>query len=508
MIAADKRKAVFLLHQDGMGMREMTRRLGIGRNTLKRILALQGEMPNVTREEKHPVDPELLRRLYEQCDGWVQRVHEKLCEEENIAVPYQTLTRKLRSLGISTVAEERCDRVPDEPGAEMQHDTSIYTVLLGGQRVRVVASLLYLRYSKRRYLKFSHIFTRFKMKCFFHEALTFWGYAAPECIIDNTNLARLRGCGAEAVIVPEMEAFGKTYGFHFKCHEKNHPDRKAGEERSFYTVETNFLPGRTFESLEDMNVQALEWATVRMEQRPQTKARLIPAKVFEHEYSYLIELPEHLPSPYLLHERDTDQYGFIAFAGNFYWVPGTKREIVKVIEYGDQIHLCLGRECVAQYMLPTVGIRNQQFSPPGQPAPRSNANNRKRPTLDEEKRLRALSPGVDAYLSFALKPMGIARHRFIRELYALSKQMTLPLFIQTVERALHYRVTGIATLWRIAQLYLNQGDAILPSPSVDEKFKDRATYQDGCLTDTPDFTAYDQLLEDENKEEDKEENDG
>ena len=40
---------------------------------------------------------------------------------------------------------------------------------------------------------------------------------------------------------------------------------KAGEERSFWTVETNFLPGRAFQSLEDLNAQALAWATVRLD---------------------------------------------------------------------------------------------------------------------------------------------------------------------------------------------------------------------------------------------------
>ena len=84
----------------------------------------------------------------------------------------------------------------------MQHDTSLYQVELAGRRVQLVASLIYLRYSKRRYLKFYRAFDRFRMKCFFHQALMFWGYAARQCIIDNTNLARLRGTGAHAVIRP------------------------------------------------------------------------------------------------------------------------------------------------------------------------------------------------------------------------------------------------------------------------------------------------------------------
>ena len=67
------------------------------------------------------------------------------------------------------------------------------------------------------------------------------------------------------------------------CHEIKHRNRKAGEERSFWTVETNFLPGRTFQSLEDSTQQALAWSTVRMDNKPQGKTGLIPAKAFEHE---------------------------------------------------------------------------------------------------------------------------------------------------------------------------------------------------------------------------------
>jgi len=497
MIDADKRKAVFLLHEEGMGAREIAQRLGVGRNTVRRVIALKGEMPSARRCEKQPLSPELLRRLYEQCDGWIQRVHEKLTEEEHVEVPYQTLTRKLRALGISMARSERCAQIPDEPGGEMQHDTTVYPLLIGGLQGRVIASLLYMRYSKRRYLKFYRTFNRFRMKCFFHEALMFWGYSAGDCIIDNTNLARLRGTGAEALIVPEMEAFGRQYGFRFRCHERGHANRKAGEERSFWTVETNFLPGRTFQRIGDLNAQALDWATTRMDHRAQGKAKLIPAKAFEHERGFLTALPPQLPAPYLLHERGTDQYGYVAFGGNFYWVPGTTREPVRALEYAGRLQLCIGTASVAEYPLPAEGVRNAKFSPPGQPSPPGHPRNCKQPTQEEEKRLRAISPSVDEYLNFALKPQGVARHRFLRELFVLSAQMTVALFIQTVERALRYRIISVDTLRRIAQLYLNQGEVTLPSPPVDEGFRDRDAYRQGHLTDAPDFSKYDKMLEED-----------
>jgi hypothetical protein len=217
------------------------------------VVKQEGKMPNCLRKDKIEIDQELLERLHQECDGWIQRVHEKLTEEEGIHVGYPTLTRMLREMGISKPHNPRCDRVPDEPGDEMQHDTSPYKIKLSGKRTKVTASLIYLRYSKRRYLRFYRNFNRFGMKCFFHEALMHWEHSAKVCIIDNTNLARLRGTGKNAVMCPEMRAFAEHYGFQYVCHELGHSDRKAGNERSFWIVETNFFPGRQFENMEDLN---------------------------------------------------------------------------------------------------------------------------------------------------------------------------------------------------------------------------------------------------------------
>ena len=499
MIEADKRKAIYLLHQEGMSLHEIARRFGISRNTIRAVIQNKGEMPVSTRRDKTKIDTDLLERLYQECDGWIQRVHEKLVEEQGIQVKYSTLTRLLRELGIGKPQETRCERVPDKPGAEFQHDTSVYQIKLSDIPNRLIASLMYLRYSKRRYLRFYRVFNRFRMKCFLHEGLMHWGYAAHECIIDNTNLARLRGTGKHAVIVPEMEAFANQYGFLFVCHEKGHPNRKAGEERSFYTVETNFFPGRRFENLEDLNRQALDWATVRMNNRPVADTGLIPAKAFEYERAYLVDLPRHLPPPYRIHERGTDQYGYASFDGSYYWVPGTKREDVKVLEYSDLLKIYLNRKCVAAYPLPADGVKNQRFSPEGMPPPRHQPNNRKRPTEEEEKRLRAMSPAGATYLDFVLKGEGgIQRHRFIRELFALSNRMPSSVFIQTLERALRYRITSIEILERIALLCMTQDTQILPCVDVDEGFRQREAYLEGSLTDVPDFSLYDKMLEENN----------
>ena len=502
MIDPDMRNAIFQLHQEGMSLWEISRRLHVSRNAVRTIVRQQGKITRKERKDKIQIDPELLQRLYHECDGWIQRIHEKLVEEEQIEVGYSTLTRMLGKLGLGRDRPARCDRVPDEPGAEMQHDTTIYQVKLAGQRTKLIASLLYLRYSKRRYLKLYRVFNRFVMKCFLHEALMFWGCAARQCIIDNTNLARLRGAGKRAVIVPEMNAFSRRYGFQFVCHAIDHPNRKAGEERSFWTVETNFLPGRIFDSLEDLNGQALQWATERMEHRPQTKTRLIPAKAFEHERDYLNLLPRHLPAPYQVHKRGTDQYGYVAFGANYYWVPGSRRDDVKVLQYADRLKIFQQQSCLAEYPLPGDGVRGQHYSPPGQPQPRHQPRNRHRDARQEEQHLRALGAEVAAYLDYALSAPGIQRHRFTRELFAFSRKVTRGAFVKTVQRALRYRIVDLATLRRIAWLCISQEEDVLPQADVDEDFQQRPAYREGCLTEEPDLSVYDQLFEEDEEDED------
>lgn len=107
MIEADKRKAIYLLHQEGMELRQIAQRLKVSRNTVRAIIEQEGAMPQSTRKDKIRIDPDLLRRLYEECEGYAQRVHEKLVEEEGIQVTYPTLTRMLRELEISKRVKAR-----------------------------------------------------------------------------------------------------------------------------------------------------------------------------------------------------------------------------------------------------------------------------------------------------------------------------------------------------------------------------------------------------------------
>jgi len=494
MIKHDSRKLIYLLH-DHMSIREIAKTFCLSPTTVASIIEQKGEMPIANREDKIEIDKELLTKLYKECNGYVERVHEKL-QERNIEIGYSTLTRLLRDLEISVTPKQRCDQVPDEPGSEMQQDTTVYSIKLGEKPTKLVAAILYFRYSKIRYLKFYPNFNRFQMKCFFHEALKFFGCSAKTCIIDNTNLARLvgSGTGKNAVIALEMACFSKQYGFEFKCHALGHPNRKAGNERSFFTTETNFLPGRTFTNLEDLNKQALEWATVKMFNRAVSKTDLVPAKAFEYEQTYLIKLAPYIPAPYIEHERITDQYGYVSFSGNFYWIPGTRRDNVKVLQYDRELKIYRNRELLGEYLLPAHGVKNEKIFPNGCSKPEYQPKNRKKPTLNEEQFLRNFAVEVSEFLDYALQSKGIERHRFIRQLYGLCKSLGQQVFVETVKRARQYHVTDIETIEKIAVLKM-KGNGSLPLVQIKEEFEHRESYLDGKYSQDVDLTIFDKILE-------------
>ncbi len=500
MIDPDKRTTVIQLHSSGRSKREIARLLGISRNTVSAIIETDGRMPEIRRKDEIKLDTERIEQLYRECEGRVQRVHEILVETDGVRVAYSTLSRKLRDMGLGTVKKPRAARVPDAEGQEMQHDTTVHFVQVGSKKIKLVASLLYFRYSKVRYLKFYRNFDRFRMKCFLHEALTYYGYTADTCIIDNTNLARLRGRGENAVIVPEMERFAHRYGFTFICHALNHPNRKAGNERGFYTVETNFFPGRRFESLEELNRSALKWATERLYNRPVGKVGLIPAKAFEHEQTFLNKLPAYVEAPYRDHRRIVDQYGYAAFGANYYWIPDTDTKEVTLLEYDHWLKIFIDKQLMATYELPREGIRNQIFHPPGQAKPRHRPNNRKQTSSREEGVLRSLSKEVDQWLSFALNKKGTLRHRFIKEIYGLHLKLAPALFNRAIQRAFEYRVTDIRNIEGIAGWLVNQSEYRLPEVDVNYEFRNRPAYLEGACTDPVDLTCYDNLLKENDHE--------
>ena len=485
------------LFEHGKRKKEIARILRLNIKTVRNILD-SDPTDKTPRPDKIVVDYALLKSLHQQCDGYAQRIFEILTEEHKIPIGYSTLTRLLREYGIGRPPKPPHQQHPDIPGEEMQHDTSVYTVQLGGRPRKVICSGLYFRFSKMRYVKFFFVFNRFVLKCFFYEALKFFGYCAKICIIDNTSLVIHYGTGERAVFCPEMLQFAKQYGFQWKAHRVRLANRKAGKERNFLTLQTNFFPGRTFRDLEDLNQQVFQWATQRFATRPLSRTRLIPCELFEQEKPHLLKLPDSIQPPYRHHLRIVDGYGYVALHANYYWVPQKPHGKLTLIEYPKTMTVYQSNRKLIEYLLPASDVKNQKFAPPGASGPSRAPLNRRYGCRQEENKLRAIHQVCAAYLDYVQSAASKIRFKpkFIRDLYRLSTQLSRPLFLKTIRRAVKYQISSVDSLERIAAVLIQQELSVPPATPQWEPYEDRAAYQQGRFSSEADLQQYQRLLED------------
>ena len=311
MLDQTTRAAILRLRLEGHGSRSIATALGISRNAVREVLrAGTAEVPRLVRPELGEAHRSEIAALYVDCKGNLVRVHEKL-RDAGATLSYQALTAFCRRHGIGHAPVKPAGQYHFEPGEEMQHDTSPHDAKIGAKLRRVQTASLVLCHSRMIFIECFPSFTRFACKLFLADALRYFGGAARRCMIDNTHVVVLRGTGREMVPVPEMAAFAERYGFTFAAHEKGDANRSARVERPFDYVENNFLAGREFRDLDDLNAQALAWCD-RTNAAHRRHLHASPRDLFAAERSRLVPLPIWVPDVYLLHHRIVDVEGYVS----------------------------------------------------------------------------------------------------------------------------------------------------------------------------------------------------
>jgi hypothetical protein len=212
-----------------------------------------------------------------------------------------------------------------------------------------------------------------------------------------------------------------------------------------------------------------------------------------------MKLPGYIEPPYRNHIRGIDQYGYVAFDGNFYWVPEQVHGKLTVIEYDRSISIYHNHRKLEEYPLPAEGVKNVPFAPPGLTPPRQAPRSRKYGCKEEEKLLRGMGPPCRAYLDYVQsKECKIPyKPKFIRQLHRLSKKMSEPMFLKTVERALDYHIDSIASVERIAEQLVRNEMQLLPELPLPDQYESRKSYQEGRFSAEADPRRYNELLEEQ-----------
>jgi transposase len=438
--------SVRTLQAQGQSLREISRLLRLSRNTVRRILRAPQRRP-ARAAGPDPALQQRLAQVYARSRGNAVRMGQILAEEDELRLPYSTLTRWVREAELRE-PPKRSGEYHFAPGDEMQHDTSPHRLELAGKTVTAQCAGLTLAYSRRLFIQYYPRFTRFECKHFLLQAAQFMDGTAPRCVIDNTSVVLAGGAGADAVIAPEMAAFARSLGFEFMAHGVNDPDRKGRIEKHFAWVERNYLPGRSFASFEDLNAQARRWCIEVANAKPRRALGMSAEAAYVMEKPRLRCLPTLLPAVYEVFDRVVDLYGFVSVDTNRYSVPERLvGKTVTVYKHYASIEIHYRRISVAIHPR-LLGVRDARHTLPGhhtvpQRAPRQ-------PSLHAQL-LRGEHAALDAYVGALTVHLSGRGTRALNRLLQLKRSYPAEPFLAAVQQALKY---GLFDLNRLETLVL------------------------------------------------------
>jgi transposase len=449
MLDQTTRAAVLRLRLEGHGTRAIATALGVSRNAVRDVLRTgTAEVPRLERPELGDAHRVEIAALYIDCKGNLVRVHEKL-RDAGATLSYQALTAFCRRNGIGHEPVKPAGQYHFGPGEEMQHDTSPHDAKIASKLRRVQTASLVLCYCRMIFIQCFASFTRFACKLFLADALHYFGGAAHRCMIDNTHVVVLHGTGKNMVPVPEMAAFADRYGFTFAAHEKGDANRSARVERPFDYVENNFLAGRDFRDLDDLNAQALAWSD-KVNAAHRRHLHASPRELFAVEQPHLVPLPIWVPDVYLLHHRIVDVEGYVSVNAFRYSAPWQLiGRQVEVRETKAEVQIFEGPRLVGTHRKAQDLGQGRATLPEHRP-PRGQGGTPSAPAVEERQLLEA-APEIAGYVA-ALKQRAAGRGTVaLRRLQRLLREYPRRPVIEAIRAAETY---GLFDLERLERMVL------------------------------------------------------
>ena len=447
MLDQTTRSAILRLHKEGHGARGIGRVLGISRGSVRRVLASgSDQVPQMDRAERAEPHRDDILALYATCKGNLVRVHEEL-GAAGVTLSYPALTAFCRRHGIGCEPPVPSGHYDFLPGQEMQHDTSPHQAEIGGRARRIQTASLALCYSRMLFFQCYPNFRRFECKVFLTDALTYFEGACGRCMIDNTHVIVLSGTGRQMVPVPEMAAFGERFGFEFVAHALGHANRSAYVERPFDYIENNFLAGRRFASMEDLNGQGRTWCD-KVNATTKRHLHASPRELFAVERAAIKPLPAFVPEVYELHHRTVDTEGFVNVRRNRYSAPWKLiGRDVEARESKERVDIFDGPRRVASHKRVLEPVDARVIVPEHRP-PRSEGVFARHAMPVEEKRLGERLPESAGYVAL-LRKRGRGGMRDLRWLLRMVGDYPPRPMRDALLEALHYGMTDLDRLERM-----------------------------------------------------------
>jgi transposase len=310
-------------HVDKLSQREIARALKVDRGTVRRAL----------KREHVPTQPSRVR-------GSIVDPFRKDVDELLAATPTLTAVRLLEELQrrgfpgrITAVriflAKIRERRQRDafvrrvfHPGEAAEVDwMKCGSIEVGGRKRTISAFVMTLCYSRMLYLEFtfSEAFEEF-LRCHVN-AFGFFGGVPRKILYDNLKSVVLAHVGPDVRYNPRFIDFAGHYFFKPVACNARAGWEKGRVERANRYIRENFLLGRTFRSLEELNAAAVAWRDEKANKRIHKTTGRRPIDLFGDDKARLLALPEAPYDTRILRSVRVTPDCRVAFENNTYSVP-------------------------------------------------------------------------------------------------------------------------------------------------------------------------------------------
>ena len=233
-------------------------------------------------------------------------------------------------------------RSTTEPGEAYQMDWGFTKVAdYDGSEYNAACFAMVCHHCGQRYIEF---FPNAKQENLFIGMLHAFGYMGiPKYVLtDNMKSVVLyRDFEGHPVWQKDYESFMKTVGFQTKLCKPRHPFTKGKVERLVRFVKENFLVGRVFWNITDLNRAALEWCN-RQNGSYHNATAGVPQKLHDSRCAEHLRILEMDPSLlfYLCPERRISFDGFVNYEGRRFGVPFSYRaSTARVMRKDDMIYI-------------------------------------------------------------------------------------------------------------------------------------------------------------------------
>lgn len=349
MLCREQTMDIHQLYRDGHTIKAIVRLTGLSRNTVRKVLRGEHSVRRQARAEASCLDPYKahIDQRYHEC-----RLSAVRLMDEITPMGYEgsltTLRRYLRTLKPAAERLKRLTvRFETPPGKQAQVDWGYCGVFktLEGKKLSIYVFVMVMSYSRKLYIEFT---TSMAMPALLHCHKRAFEYFCgwPETLLyDNMKTVKISSSQWNETFLD----FAEHYGFTPKTCRPYRPQTKGKVERMVAYAKDNFLNGRAFYDLNDLNAKAYHWLEHTANVRTHQTTQRVPNEAFAEEtLTPLASIrPYHTHDPV---QRSVNYESMICFQGSKYSVPpkyaGQK---VSVSAKGLQIQVHVGNTVIAEH---------------------------------------------------------------------------------------------------------------------------------------------------------------